>query len=244
VAYAPADCALPVGTRVAGLSSASFARRAAVPAWQLAAVPDDGSLAPVMFEPLVCATNAVAQAKPLRDGPVVVIGLGLLGRLILDVARLQYTRDVVGIDGDPIRRAAAVQAGVAVVGAEDQAREAIASAAVVFECSGVIESLSLATNTMLPAGCLIIVSHYQRRSTLPASVLLDAWHRGGIAVTNAVPWTAGNNLRGCIDSAGGLLAEQRVDLSQYGMATFDLADAGKAMADWPGRDVFRHVVRI
>lgn len=244
VMYAPADCALPVGTRVAGLGGASFARRTAVPAWQLTTVPDDGSLAPVMFEPLVCATNAVAQARPLRDGPVVVIGLGLLGRLILDVAQLEYARDVVGTDRDPVRRAVAAQAGVAVVGTEDRVRDAIASAAVVFECSGAIESLSLATNAMLPAGCLIIVSHYQCRSTLRASVLLDAWHRGGIAVTNAVPWTAGNNLRDCINSAGALLAERRIDLSRYGMAVFDLADAGKAMADWPDRDVFRHVVRV
>ncbi|MCF6471657.1 hypothetical protein FAF44_25150 [Nonomuraea sp. MG754425] len=243
VAAAPAGSGLAPGTRVAGLGSASFARRTAVPAWQVSAVPDDGSLTPVMFEPLVCAVNAVSQARPLRDGPIVVVGLGLLGRLVLDVARLEHPRLVLGADADPLRRAAAARAGVTVAGTEDDTRAAIAEAAVVFECSGAIESLNDVTAAMRPAGCLVIVSHYQSRSALRASVLLDAWHRGGIAVTNAVPWTAGPNLRDHIRTAGALLADGRVDLSPYGMTVFDLAETGRALTDWPGRDVFRHVVK-
>ncbi|NUT48720.1 MAG: alcohol dehydrogenase catalytic domain-containing protein [Saccharothrix sp.] len=242
VVSAPPGAGLRPGARVAGLGNASFARRTAVPAWQITEVPDDGSLAPVMFEPLVCAVNAVAQARPLRDGPVVVVGLGLLGRLILDVARLDRSREVIGADRDPVRRRSAARAGATVVDTADEVREAMADAAVVFECSGAIDSLTNATAAMRPAGCLVIVSHYQSRSTLPASVLLDAWHRGGIAVTNAVPWTAGPELRAHIRKAGALLADGRLDLSRYGMTVFDLADTAKALTDWPPSDVFRHVV--
>lgn len=244
VVTAPAGSGLAPGTRVAGLGNASLARRTAVPAWQVVEVPDDDSLAPVMVEPLVCAVNAVSQARPLRDGPVVVVGAGLLGRLILDVARLDRSREVIGTDPDPVRRQAAARAGVAVVDTAAEARAVMAEAAVVFECSGSIESLSAATAAMRPAGCLVIVSHYQSRSALPAGALLDAWHRGGIAVTNAVPWTAGEHLRAHIRHAGGLVASGRVDLSRYGMTLFDLADTARALTDWPGRDVFRHVVRV
>lgn len=232
VVDAPAASGLAAGMRVAGMGNQALATLMNVPAWQIAPVAGRGSHL-ALVEPLACAINARMQDQN-PSGPALVTGLGLLGQMIAALLAAGGRR-VYGVDQDTNRLNLAATNGVVPV-SDDRLESLIPTVSSAFECSG-DERVLWALSEGLAAGSgLVLVAHH-RHGSMPAAQLLDRWHLGGIAVRNAVPRTA-TDMRECVR----LAARQPIDLAQFGIARFRLADSALALTKWPRGDIFRNVV--
>ncbi|TVQ29532.1 MAG: alcohol dehydrogenase [Geminicoccaceae bacterium] len=90
-----------------------------VPRRQIVPLPEGFSpLEAVMLEPLGVAIHAVDLAKPRLLERVALLGCGPIGLLILEVLKVAGAGEIVAIDPQPHRRAAAAQAGATATGAD------------------------------------------------------------------------------------------------------------------------------
>lgn len=93
--------------------------RIAVPRSQIVALPEGFTPAEaVMLEPLGVAIHAVDLAKPRLLERVALLGCGPIGLLILEVLKVAGAGEVLAVDPQEHRRAAAARAGAAAVGAD------------------------------------------------------------------------------------------------------------------------------
>ena len=97
----------------------AMTRRITVPRAQIVPLPDAlGPLEAVMLEPLGVAIHAVDLAKPRLLERVALLGCGPIGLLILEVLKVAGAGEVLAVDPQEHRRAAAARAGAAAVGAD------------------------------------------------------------------------------------------------------------------------------
>jgi 2-desacetyl-2-hydroxyethyl bacteriochlorophyllide A dehydrogenase len=103
----------------------AFARRVVVPARNLAALDESVSLElAATAEPLAQACHDVQLALAAQPAAALVIGAGSIGGLVVQSARLLGIDEIVVVEPDERRRAAAVDAGAAAgVGSAEAAAE-------------------------------------------------------------------------------------------------------------------------
>lgn len=140
----------------------------------LVGVPDDVAADIAAFaEPTSVAVRAVAKAGDLRGATVAVVGAGVVGNLIVQVARAAGARVLVS-DPSPRQRELALGAGAdlaAADGAEATALLADATdgrlADVVFECAGRVRAFDDALSVTRRGGTAVLVGLNAENPALP-----------------------------------------------------------------------------
>ncbi len=157
----------------------AFAELVAVPAHILHRLPDSVSFVQgAMAEPLAVALHAIARPRDPIDGPVVVMGAGLIGLMIMGALRAQGVGPIVAIDIDPSRLARAEALGAIPVPAHDpteasgRVRELTSDdgAGVVFEAVGLEGTVELAISLARKGGDVVLVGNLSPRVQFPLQV--------------------------------------------------------------------------
>jgi threonine dehydrogenase-like Zn-dependent dehydrogenase len=180
--------ALAVGTRVAAISYRSDAEFDVAAADAVVALPEELDGRPFPGEALGCAMN-VARRSGLRPGQTVaVVGIGFLGALLVQLAARAGAR-VIAISRRPFALEVARTMGAEhVLGAGDDAVEAVQELTGGTLCDRVLEvtgrqaPLDLASQLVRVRGRLVIAGFHQdgRRT-----VDLQLWNWRGLDVVNA-----------------------------------------------------------
>ncbi len=140
----------------------------------LVEVPADVPVEVAAFaEPTAVAVRAVAKAGDLRGATIVVVGAGVVGNLVIQVARGHGAR-VIALDPTPRRRDLARAAGAeAVAAGGGEAREVTSSltsgrlADVVIECAGREAALADAFALTRRGGLVVLVGIHDSTPPLP-----------------------------------------------------------------------------
>jgi threonine dehydrogenase-like Zn-dependent dehydrogenase len=177
-----------VGTRVAAISYRSDAEFDVAAADAVVALPEELDGRPFPGEALGCAMN-VARRSALRPGQTVaVVGIGFLGALLVQLAARAGAR-VIAISRRPFALEVARTMGAEhVLGAGDDAVEAVAELTGGRLCDRVLEvtgrqaPLDLASQLVRVRGRLVIAGFHQDG---PRTVDLQLWNWRGLDVVNA-----------------------------------------------------------
>lgn len=136
----------------------AFARRVALPARMLHAIPDDLTLErAALAEPAAVAWHAVERAGDVRGKRVVVIGSGPIGLLVVAVARHHGAAEVIATDLEPLPKDLAASLGARAVDARDADAIAALHADVVVESSGTVPGLSAAISAAARGGTVVLL---------------------------------------------------------------------------------------
>ncbi|WP_137152138.1 zinc-dependent alcohol dehydrogenase family protein [Devosia sp. FKR38] len=141
-----------------------FAEFVAVPAQQAFVLPD--GLDPVhgaFSEPLACCLHALDVARIVPGSTVAVLGGGVIGLLMVQLARLAGAAEVVLVTRQASRRALALELG-ATVAIDPAAGDVVAAVRglngrgvdVVLECAGVPETLQQGLGMLARGGALVL----------------------------------------------------------------------------------------
>lgn len=153
-----------------------FAERVAVPVGQLLPVPDtlDGPEA-ALIEPTAVAVHVNRRAQAPQGAHVLVIGTGVIGTLVAQVARAYGAADVALVDRLESRRSFLaglgfdkfVRAGEGSLA--EKVAAAISSVNVVFDCVCGDPTVDAALDLLIPGGRLVMVAspHGEHRLGLP-----------------------------------------------------------------------------
>ncbi|MBO7745330.1 zinc-binding dehydrogenase [Paenibacillus sp. MWE-103] len=180
-----------VGDRVTIFTDrGGYAEYVAVPeAWAVrldAGTPFDWALG----EPIGCAMNGAARSGIEVGDTVALIGVGFMGGLILQGARLKGASRIIAVDARPESLALARALGADVVvdaSKEDAARRILEltggeGADVVIEATGKQGALDAATDAARIRGRLIIFGYHQGGKR---TIDVQAWNWKGLDVVNA-----------------------------------------------------------
>lgn len=181
---------LTVGQPVACLSQAAYAEYDLAPAQEVVALPPALAAHPCPGEPLACAINVMRRARIAPGAPVVIVGIGFLGGLLVQLAAAAGAH-VVAVS----RRAFALDVALACGAAETvpfedarATRESVSrllgqdGAPCVIEAVGDQRALDLAGSLVAVRGQLVIAGYHQDG---PRTVDLQQWNWRGIDVANA-----------------------------------------------------------
>ena len=141
-----------------------FADYVAVPAQQAFVLPE--GLDPVhgaFSEPLACCLHALDVARIVPGSTVAVLGGGVIGLLMVQLARLAGAAEVVLVTRQASRRALALELG-ATVAVDPAAGDVVAAVRalngrgvdVVLECAGVPETLQQGLGMLARGGALVL----------------------------------------------------------------------------------------
>ncbi|WP_224702591.1 zinc-dependent alcohol dehydrogenase family protein [Devosia aquimaris] len=141
-----------------------FADYVAVPAQQAFVLPEE--LDPVhgaFSEPLACCLHALDVARIVPGSTVAVLGGGVIGLLMVQLARLAGAAEVVLVTRQASRRALALELG-ATVAVDPAAGDVVAAVRalnghgvdVVLECAGVPETLQQGLGMLARGGALVL----------------------------------------------------------------------------------------
>ena len=141
-----------------------FAEFVAVPAQQAFVLPE--GLDPVhgaFSEPLACCLHALDVARIVPGSTVAVLGGGVIGLLMVQLARLAGAAEVVLVTRQASRRALALELG-ATVAVDPAAGDVVAAVRalngrgvdVVLECAGVPETLQQGLGMLARGGALVL----------------------------------------------------------------------------------------
>ncbi len=140
---------------------------------------DIGDLPPAAAAPLACSgvTTYGALKKVgavLKSAPIVIIGAGGLGLMCLALHKAMGGHGAIVVDIDPVKRAAAKQAGAQLVidgGASDAAQQIVAATKggvwAVIDLVGSSSTARLGVDSLTKGGKLIVVGLYGGDITLP-----------------------------------------------------------------------------
>lgn len=134
----------------------------------------------VLIEPLTVATFALDKLEKIPGSTLVIFGLGPIGLLVSEVARVMGAAKVIGIDMNNQRMETALQMGCDLVfnaGDPDlsvKIKEATYQKGpdIIVEASGVSSVLSLALDLIRPGGELSLIGLYGDKVTLDANLIL------------------------------------------------------------------------
>ena len=199
----------------------------AVPAWAVEPLPNGVDFVQgAMIEPLQAALHGVNLADLPDNGPVAVVGAGIIGLSVLQILRARGVAPVFVAEPQAQNRQLAEQLGAATTARfatdlidllpslADQPR-------VVFECSGHPVALGQAMELCRPAGQVVIIGvphpdviHFDTRPPRRKELRFVFSRRYS---------------RRDLPAAVKLLADGAVDLSRYPVMTFPLHEAPQAM---------------
>ena len=181
---------LSVGQPVACLSQAAYAEYDVTPAREVVALPAPLAARPCPGEPLACAINVLRRSRITPGTPVVIVGIGFLGGLLVQLAASRGAH-VIAVSRRPFALDVALACGAAeTVRFEDPdtTRAAVHrllgedGAACVIEAVGDQRALDLAASLVGVRGQLVIAGYHQDG---PRTIDLQQWNWRGIDVTNA-----------------------------------------------------------
>jgi L-iditol 2-dehydrogenase len=174
--------------RVLGVSCAefrqpgAFAERLTVPVQILHRLPDNVSFRQgTMVEPLAVALHAIGRPRRPIEGPVVVVGAGLIGLMITASLRARGIGPIITLDIDPGRLERAAALGAVTVPSRDQAEAArrvheLTSGegpGVVFDAVGIDDTVQLAVTMARKGGEVVLVGNLAPRVQLPLQVTVS-----------------------------------------------------------------------
>ena len=185
-----AGVSLAPGQYVTGLASGGYASHVMMRANETTPVPAALADQFVVAEPMGCAVNIMDRARITSEDRVVVLGMGFMGSLITQLARLHAPQALIAVARTEAGRHAAETAGAGAFFALDS-REPVgavwdllgdAMASVVIECTGKQETLDIATNLTGTRGRLVIAGYH---ADGPRTVNMQLWNWKGLDVINA-----------------------------------------------------------
>lgn len=168
--------------RVLGVSCADyrrhgcFAEQVVLPTRILHRIPDSLTFEKAAFaEPVAIALHAVNLAPPLFDEPVVVIGAGLIGLLVIQALKARGWAEVIAVDLDESRLALAKQLGASQTFSAKQENLATQlreicggdGARTAFEVVGAAAPVELAIRSVCKGGTVVLVGNLQPSVPLP-----------------------------------------------------------------------------
>lgn len=147
-----------------------FAEQVVLPTRILHRLPDELDFDKAAFaEPVAIALHAVNLAGELADEPVVVVGAGLIGLLVVQALRARGCREVIAVDLDARRLALAKELGACEV--FDAREENLAArlrercggdgAQASFEVVGAAAPVDLAIRSVRKGGTVVLVGNLQ-----------------------------------------------------------------------------------
>lgn len=202
------------------------------------------------LEPLSVAVRTVRTATPDLDGPILVTGLGTIGQCVLRVLQALGARDVLGVDVSRPRLEAAAATGAAVLDAraEDTRSHVLdrwgssvspyqqgGNVGTVFECSGALAQIALATELTRAGGT---ISAAGLTSSTPA-VDLNTVVQKELRVLGSFAYTVPDSVE-----AFDLLSSGRVDTAPLVSHRIPLSRVGEALDTQQGVDGSVKVVVI
>lgn len=223
---------LAPGDRIAALSYRAFAEHDVAEASEVVRLPAALDAVPFPGEAIACAVNVIRRSA-LADGQnVAIVGIGFLGALLVQLARLAGAR-VVALARRPFALGIAEQCGAAATVPLDdghdpirRSRDAIGGRdfECVIEATGAQAPLDLAAQLTAERGRLVIAGYHQdgRRQ-----VDMQLWNWRGIDVINAHERQASEYVKG-LRAAVTLVASGRLDLRPLVTHHFPLREAARA----------------
>ncbi len=146
--------------------------------------PKDAAL----IEPLACVMKSIDQARELA-GPILVIGLGVMG--LLHLLALKNDHEVIGVDLNPSRVAHARSLGISAMTPDELAGARFGT---IFVCPGSQKAFDLAYTTALPGGTIVLFAPLApgERLIIPQ----QAYFRD-LTITHAYSCGPGDTKRAC-----------------------------------------------
>ena len=178
------------GQPVACLSQAAYADYDLADAREVVPLPDGLSPQACPGEPLACALNVIGRSRVSPGQPVVIVGVGFLGGLLVQLAAARGAH-VLAVSRRPFALDVARQCGAAatvrftdVHATREAIGRALGTEAVpcVIEAVGEQQALDLASSLVATRGQLVIAGYHQDGAR---SVDMQRWNWRGIDVTNA-----------------------------------------------------------
>jgi threonine dehydrogenase-like Zn-dependent dehydrogenase len=211
-----------------GLSApGALAEYVAVPALQLAALPDAVALrVGARAEPLAVALNATARGHVRPGDGALVFGVGPIGLNVIVALRLAGAGTIVAVGRSAGRREAAGELGADVVldGRQTDAAAYVAEHGLeigsAYECAGSPDALATALASLSPGGVCVEVALTPQPVTISPLALL----RNGLTLTTSSAFAPDTYLR-----AVELLADGRVPVERLVSARLGLSDAPGAL---------------
>lgn len=232
-AVGPGAVGPPVGSRVATLSSKSFAEFDVCPAASVVPLPEELRGAAFPGEALGCAFNIFRRSEVRAGQTVAVVGLGFLGLILTRLSALAGAR-VIGISRRETSLALGRRYGAAdLVPMDDHWRiiETVKELTGGRLCDRVIEAvgkqwpLDLAGELCAERGRLVIAGYHQDG---PRSVNLQLWNWRGLDVVNAHERDPEIYARGVREAVDAVLAG-RLELEPLLTHSFPLEELGAAL---------------
>ncbi|WP_395242509.1 zinc-binding dehydrogenase [Agromyces sp. MMS24-K17] len=147
-----------------------FARRVALPARMLHALPDGLSFErAALAEPAAVAWHGLERAGAVRGKRVAVIGAGPIGQLVIAVARHHGAAEVAATDLHDLPRRLAERNGARAIDATDAEAIAALHADVVVESSGTVPGLASAIQAAGRGGTVVLLG-LQKAGDVPAAL--------------------------------------------------------------------------
>jgi L-iditol 2-dehydrogenase len=206
----------------------AFAERVAIPARILYRLPDEVTFVQgAMVEPLTIALHAISRLGGRLEEPVVVVGAGLIGLMLISALRARGVDGIIAVDIDAGRLARAESLGAAPVGGTDPdlvvgtvtRMTDDRQAGVVFEAVGLGGTVDLAIRMARKGGSVVLVGNLAPRVdlALQATVTRELTLLGSAASAGEYP------------QALDTIAQGRVDVDAMVSAVVPLRDGGAWM---------------
>jgi len=195
-----------------------------------------------LLEPLGVAVHAVRLAELMPTHRIGILGAGVIGMSVLQVARACGVGDAIVAEPNPRRRPLAKKLGAARVARSaerllDLIEDPVAQPDVVFEASGDPAAFEQSCELAKPGGAVIIVG-------IPSPD--EVTFASQIPRRKELTITFSRRSRDTVQTCASMLARKEVDLSCYPVRTFSLDEAPEAVqsaVELPD-DVLRAVVVI
>lgn len=219
----------------------AMAEKIACPAFSVHPVPDEmGWVEAALVEPLGVAIHAVRLAQLEPGDGVAILGAGVIGLCVMQVAQAEGIGDIAVAEPREARRPLAQRLGAGLVAprADDLCRDMAdptAQPRVVFEASGDPRAVREALELCRPAGVVVVIGIPE-----PDEVAFES----AIARRKELTLIFTRRSRDTLGEAVRLAASGKVQLAELPVLTFPLAEAPEAMEaamDPPG-DVLRVVI--
>ncbi|MFZ0217664.1 MAG: zinc-binding dehydrogenase [Candidatus Dormiibacterota bacterium] len=233
------------GTPVTGLFHGGFAEYAATEASKVVALPEGLGPADVMGEPISCVVSAVSRLRIELGDVVAIVGLGYMGLLTLQLARLRGPARVIGVDPRPDARGSGLRAGADAVLAPEELDSTLlvgmrkgivpdTGVDVAVEATGVQAGLELAGKMVREHGQLAVLG-YHNHNRGRRQIDMQLWNWKALDVLNAHDRRDDYKVE-CLRRGVRLLAGGRIDTRWMNTHRFPLEDVGaafQAMRDKP-----------